>query len=139
MALPTETWREVVERRQRYEDVHAKMTKGEISTINDLITYNLDITQFAKDAITMCEDLGVDLRSFYETIEQVTVLDPTCGSGAFLFAALNILKPLYQACIERMSQLVAQYKAQRKENNHTRAFKDILERVDEHQSQEISF
>ncbi len=27
------------------------------------------------------------------------MLDPTCGSGAFLFAALNILKPLYEACL----------------------------------------
>jgi hypothetical protein len=30
------------------------------------------------------------------------VLDPTCGSGAFLFAALNILEPLYEACLTRM-------------------------------------
>ncbi|MGF1541253.1 MAG: hypothetical protein ACFCU5_12515 [Pleurocapsa sp.] len=30
------------------------------------------------------------------------ILDPTCGSGAFLFAALNILEPLYEACLERM-------------------------------------
>ena len=30
------------------------------------------------------------------------VLDPTCGSGAFLFAALNILEPLYDACLVRM-------------------------------------
>src|SRR5690606_24051286 len=35
-------------------------------------------------------------------IEKVTVLDPTCGSGAFLFAALGILEPLYEACLERM-------------------------------------
>jgi hypothetical protein len=32
------------------------------------------------------------------------VLDPTCGSGAFLFAALNILEPLYEACIQRMDE-----------------------------------
>ena len=30
------------------------------------------------------------------------MLDPTCGSGAFLFAALNILEPLYTACLEGM-------------------------------------
>src|SRR5436305_8328077 len=134
-ALPTETWREVVDRRLRYEDAHAKMTKGEICTINDLITYNLNITQFAKDAITTCEDPSL-LQAFYEKIGQVTVLDPTCGSGAFLFAALNILKPLYQACIERMRQLVSQYKAQRKQSGHIQLFQQILDRVDQHQSQE---
>jgi hypothetical protein len=134
-ALPTETWRELVERRQRHEEIRAKMVNGEISTINDLITYNLDITQFATDAIIACEEPGL-LRAFYDTIEQVTVLDPTCGSGAFLFAALNILKPLYQTCIERMPVLVAQAKAQKKDSNHIQAFKQTLERVDSHKSQD---
>ena len=32
----------------------------------------------------------------------MTILDPTCGSGAFLFAAMNILEPLYEKCINRM-------------------------------------
>ena len=30
------------------------------------------------------------------------MLDPTCGSGAFLFAALNILKPLYDATLRTL-------------------------------------
>ena len=34
------------------------------------------------------------------------MLDPTCGSGAFLFAALNILEPLYEACLDRMEAFV---------------------------------
>ena len=34
------------------------------------------------------------------------ILDPTCGSGAFLFAALNILEPLYEACLDRMEAFV---------------------------------
>ncbi len=51
-ALPTETWREVVARRARYEEVRAKLAAGEVASINDLITYNLDIRQFAEDVIT---------------------------------------------------------------------------------------
>ncbi|HEV7235432.1 MAG TPA: hypothetical protein VGN15_04570, partial [Ktedonobacteraceae bacterium] len=93
-ALPTEIWREVVARRNRYAEVKAKLAAGEIQSINDLITYNLDLRQFAQDAIMYCEGTNL-LRAFYESIENVTVLDPTCGSGAFLFAALNILEPLY--------------------------------------------
>ena len=69
------------------------------TTINDLITYNLDIRQFAQDVIENCEGPEL-LRAFWHAIEQVTVLDPTCGSGAFLFAALNILEPLYEACLD---------------------------------------
>ena len=47
-ALPTETWREHVARRRRYEEVRAKLAAGEITSINDLITYNLDIEKFAR-------------------------------------------------------------------------------------------
>src|SRR5579884_3457555 len=104
-ALPTEIWREVVARRTRYQDVRAKLAAGEITSINDLITCNLDIVTFAEDAIAYCE--GSDLlRAFYDSIRGVTVLDPTCGSGAFLFAALNILERLYEACLDRMQQMV---------------------------------
>ena len=35
------------------------------------------------------------LLALFKAIRKVSVLDPTCGSGAFLFAALNILEPLY--------------------------------------------
>lgn len=100
-ALPTEIWREVVARRTRYEDIRSKLANGDIRDINDLITYNLDIRQFAQDVIENCEGPEL-LRAFYHAIEKVTVLDPTCGSGAFLFAALNILEPLYEACLDRM-------------------------------------
>ena len=42
------------------------------------------------------------LRAFWHAVRDVSVLDPTCGSGAFLFAALKILEPLYSACLEGM-------------------------------------
>lgn len=104
--LPTEIWREVVARRTRYADIRSKLVAGEVREINDLITLNLDIRQFAQDVIERCE--GPDLlRAFWKAIEGVTVLDPTCGSGAFLFAALNILEPLYETCLDRMEAFVA--------------------------------
>ena len=88
-------------RRQRYKDVRAKLMAGQITSINDLITYNLDIEKFAHDAIAASE--GADLvRAFWKALETVSILDPTCGSGAFLFAALNILEPLYNACLDAM-------------------------------------
>jgi len=104
-ALPTETWREHVARRQRCLELRQKLAAGEVIQINDLITHNLDIRQFAQDVITSCESSDL-LKAFYQAIEQISVLDPTCGSGAFLFAALNILEPLYTACLERMQGFV---------------------------------
>ncbi|MDA8239587.1 MAG: Eco57I restriction-modification methylase domain-containing protein [Nitrospiraceae bacterium] len=132
-ALPTEIWREVVARRQRYEEVKAKMLAGEITSVNDLITYNLDIRQFAQDVIWNSEGPEL-LRAFYHAIENVTVLDPTCGSGAFLFAALNILEPLYEACLDRMQVFVDE--VDRSEEKHRSDkysdFRKILKRVSEH-------
>lgn len=100
-ALPTETWREHIARRDRCLEVRKKLADGEVTQINDLITFNLHIRRFAEDAIAGCANPEL-LLAFYETISQVSVLDPTCGSGAFLFAALNILEPLYEACLNRM-------------------------------------
>ncbi len=105
ITLPAESWREYVARRTRCLALRERLGAGEIYTINDLITYNIDIRQFAQDVIETCEDPKL-LWAFYETIRRVTILDPTCGSGAFLFAALNILEPLYEACLDRMQSLV---------------------------------
>ena len=102
-ALPTEIWRETVARRQRCEEIREKIAKGEIKDIHDFITYNLDIRTFAEDVIRNTSDHKLVLH-FYKAIREVTILDPTCGSGAFLFAALNILEPLYEACLDRMEE-----------------------------------
>ena len=48
-ALPTEIWRETIERLQRYNNIKEKIVKGEITDINDFITYNLNIRQFVTD------------------------------------------------------------------------------------------
>ena len=100
-ALPTEIWRETIERLQRYKTIMGKIENGEITEINDFITYNLDIRQFVQDLLGKTED-HLLVKHFYAQLQKVTILDPTCGSGAFLFAALNILEPLYEVCIERM-------------------------------------
>jgi hypothetical protein len=75
--------------------------------INDFITYNLDIRSFAHDLLAKTTDHHFVLH-FYHALQKVTILDPTCGSGAFLFAAMNILEPLYEVCIDRMQEFHAQ-------------------------------
>lgn len=109
-ALPTEIWREVVDRRKRYQEVTDKVSSGQITQINDLITYNLNIRQFVQDILEETEDPDL-IRHFYKALHEVTIIDPTCGSGAFLFAALNILEPLYETCIQRMEGFVNEGKA----------------------------
>lgn len=104
--LPTETWREVVSRREHYQNVRRKLVAGEVREINDLLALNLDLWKFAQDVIVNSEGPEL-LRAFWNAIKSISILDPTCGSGAFLFAALRILEPLYTACLERMEGFVA--------------------------------
>ncbi|MGB2677577.1 MAG: DNA methyltransferase [Candidatus Acidiferrum sp.] len=104
-ALATETWREVVARRSRCEEIRKKLAGGEVRSIIDLVTYNLDIRRFAEEAIRNCETPEL-LSAFYKALRNVSVLDPACGSGAFLFAALNILERLYDSCLVRMQAFV---------------------------------
>lgn len=118
----------------------------EISSINNLITYNLDIRQFAQDVIENCEGPEL-LRAIYYTIagripeksnEQfqpgMSVLDPTCGSSAFLFAALNILEPLYEACLDRMQVFLDELEnsGQKHRSDKFGDFRKIVKRIDDH-------
>ncbi len=116
--------------------------------IDDLVTLNLDVRRFAQDAIETAE--GSELvRAFWhalagripeksnETWEQgISVLDPTCGSGAFLFAALNVLLPLYEACLQRMQRFVDEADLSDPERNAGRYpdFRRILARMAQHAS-----
>ena len=134
IALPTETWREHVARRERYERVRTRLASGDINDIDELVTSNLNLRQFAQDLIDNAE--GPELvRAVYGAIGRLTVLDPTCGSGAFLFAALNILEPLYEACLDRMESFVEEDelpgKKQRRPGHFT-DFRKTLEAVAQH-------
>jgi len=116
--LPTESWREHVSRRERCFELRRALAAGEVTSVNDLVTLNLDIRQFVEDLIDRCEGPEL-LRAVWRCLvgnvatsptehhePGLSVLDPTCGSGAFLFAALNILEPLYEACLDRMESFL---------------------------------
>lgn len=135
-SLPTETWREVVARRTRYEDLVQKLGTGEIHEVNDLITYNLDIEQFTQDVVEASEGPEL-LRAFWKALRSIKVLDPTCGSGAFLFAALNILEPLYEACLERMRVFVAELEqsAEKHRPEKFSDFREVLDQVEQHHNE----
>jgi hypothetical protein len=129
--LVTETWREYIYRRNRCLEIREKLQKCEVHEINDLITLNLDIWQFARDAIINCEGPEL-LPAFWHAIENVSVLDPTCGSGAFLFAALRILETLYSDCLERMERFVEELEGKPHHPEQFSDFKKILDRIAKH-------
>jgi len=71
----------------------------------------------------------------HEKFEQgITILDPTCGSGAFLFAALNILEPLYEACLDRMESFLGDLDRSNDKHRSDKYgdFRRVLEQIEEH-------
>ncbi len=143
VALPTEIWREVIERRNRFSELKHKIDNGEILTINDFITYNLNIGQFVQDVVESTNDPDF-LRAFYKALNSVTIIDPTCGSGAFLFAAMNILEPLYEACIMRMRAFVEDEDRTNKEEKKTfshkhKFFREVLENIQSPQHPNLQY
>ena len=62
------------------------------------------------------------------------MLDPTCGSGAFLFATLNILEPLYEACLDRMEVFLEELARSGVKHRPEKFsdFRKILDRVASH-------
>ena len=135
-ALPTETWREVVARRHRYEEVRGKLAAGEVQNVNDLITLNLDSERFARDVIVNSE--GPELvRAIWNALTRISVLDPACGSGAFLFAALNILEPLYSATLQAMRGFLADLETSRRQRppKALSDFREILDAAGQHRNE----
>jgi hypothetical protein len=125
--LPTETDREYEARQTRYQRIEGDFAAGRIASINDLLTYNLNIGRFAQDWVAGIRD-PVTLRAFYfHCLTKVTILDPTVGSGAFLLAAANLLEPLYEICLYKMEELTgAKYPD----------FANELERISQHPSRQ---
>ncbi len=132
-ALPTETWREHVERRTRCESLRAELKSGAVATVDDFVGRNLDLRQFAQDIVERSESPAL-IATLYSAIRSIAILDPTCGSGAFLFAAVNVLEPLYEACLERMQVFVDDWDRQG-ESTQTElrlTFTDALEELKRH-------
>lgn len=127
--LPTEIWRETVARRQRAEQLIARMKAGEIRTSNQLITDNLDVRQLLQDVIARAD--SAHIMTLWQRLQTLSVLDPTVGSGAFLFAALNILKPIYDACLDRMAVL----RADGQLADHAAVVEAVLSDIKTHKSQ----
>ncbi len=101
-SLPTETEHEYTERRTYYLQLQQQLEMGTMRTIDKCITYNLGIERLLQDFLHNIDKPEV-IDVFYQCLTDITILDPTCGSGAFLCAALRILIPLHTICLQHLS------------------------------------
>jgi len=105
-ALPGETWRAVVTRRAQQAQILAALQDETTVNSDRLVTWNINQQLLAQETLQQCQHPEI-LSGFYQSLRHLTVLDPTCGSGAFLEATLSQLTELHSACLARMEQLLA--------------------------------
>lgn len=98
-ALPGESWWEIDARRDYLAATRDQLAAGMVTTVDAAVSANINIEALAIDAIKRVND-PAKLRSIWSALTKLNVIDPTCGSGAFLFAALNLLVPVYAALLE---------------------------------------
>ncbi len=67
-----------------------------------MITYNEDIIGNMADYIEQLNDFKTLKFLYNDLLSELSVLDPSVGSGAFLFAALNILLPIYRKTVFKL-------------------------------------
>ncbi|HEY4385488.1 MAG TPA: hypothetical protein VGN34_13600, partial [Ktedonobacteraceae bacterium] len=103
--LPLETEQDFQARQARYSSLLTRLQQGQCASVAALIDANLDLQQLLLDTINTAHDPAIVLQ-LYSLLSQITILDPTCGPGAFLLAALSLLQPLYAACLTRFGVLL---------------------------------
>jgi hypothetical protein len=97
--LAGETWWEV-ERRRAVHDRNVDLIRsGGVADVDTAVSANLDLESLAVDVIDGLDSPG-DVVQAWEILSSLKIIDPTCGSGAFLFAALKILQELYGAVLD---------------------------------------
>lgn len=104
LQLPGESWVETLDRREHTDALLAAIEAGRVNTVDELISRHLDVRTLLADAIHDL-DSADDVRAAWEETTATRVIDPTCGSGAFLFAVLEVLDRVYAALLERARTL----------------------------------
>jgi len=105
LALPGERWCDVVHRRERYRKQLERLSDPQrVWSIDDAITENLALPELLRDYMSLLSD-ATECETAFEVLRSLTVCDPTVGSGAFLFAAINVLDPLYSEILVRAEEL----------------------------------
>ena len=105
LALPGERWCDITHRRDRCGRLRDLLSDHAREwTIDDAITENLDMRELLADYLSQLSTAD-ECDTAFNVLRSLTVCDPTVGSGAFLFAALEVLDPLYEAVLGRAGEL----------------------------------
>lgn len=129
IGLPGERWREVLERQNKVIWLEQYLSSHQNLNVDDLVTCNLDLLTFTLDNLDKISDPNI-LIEIWHCLTDVRVIDPTCGSGAFLFAALHLLSNIYAKLVELLYKLSEQSPSSKK------IILPILEQIASHPNQD---
>lgn len=104
IALPGERWCDVTHRRARYRELVDLVDGGGVANIDDAITANLDVAGLMEDYFDLLAT-PEECQAAFDALRSLTVCDPTCGSGAFLLSALDVLEPMYATVYDRATEV----------------------------------
>ena len=97
--LPSESSIESDYRYRFAESLVEDIKRGAVGDVNSAVTKNIDLESLSLAYIDRLED-GESVLKAWDILSSLKVVDPTCGSGAFLFSALRILQSLYDAVLD---------------------------------------
>jgi hypothetical protein len=106
LQLADESWVETVDRREHVDWLLDMIEEGQVNSVDALVTHNLSLRDLVADVLHNL-DSPQAIADAWAQVTATTVIDPTCGSGAFLFAALDLLDDIYTALLERASTHLA--------------------------------
>ena len=106
--LPTETVWEVRDRLKYAAQMTKELSTGKFGTPAELFRFNLNNPVLISDAMrTLTPE---KLQKYWDQLFSITIVDPTCGSGAFLLAALAFLEELTLDALTRADELTSDSK-----------------------------
>lgn len=106
IGLPGESWWEIDARRDNLAATFELLKAGKITTVDAAVSANINLEKVTVDAIKRVTD-PAQLLAIWDSLTELHVIDPTCGSGAFLFAALNLIVPVYSALVDTIDSVGA--------------------------------
>ena len=106
--FPTETVWEVRDRLKYAAQMTKELGTGKFGTPAELFRFNLNNPVLISDAMrTLTPE---KLQKYWDQLFSITIVDPTCGSGAFLLAALAFLEELALDALARADEFASDSK-----------------------------
>lgn len=104
ISLPGENFWEALSRlRNGKKNIDEILASSNGLSVFELTTRNLDLVSLAEDTIS---ELALDdLEHLWESVRNIRVIDPTCGSGAFLIATMDSLESFLEILLSRFREI----------------------------------